>query len=471
MAACPDTFFSEECMTTYFPSRAHCAPWLAACALMATGCASVTPDGGFDSVARIAADRLGKDARINRSEADRRTLQALIDARLNAPLQADDAVQIALLNNRALQATYWEVGIAEADLVQAGRLPNPSFSFLRTRAGSDIETGRTLGLNFVAALTLPLSRRIEAGRFEQTRLLVANQMMLHAAATRRAYIEAVAAVQSAAYAAQVDEAARLSAELTGRMTQAGNASQLDLARQQAFQAESAAALARADQAATTTREALATAMGLARSTYQLPPRLPDLPAAARNLGDVEGIALRERLDIQAAQLKTAQTASTLGLTRTTRFINVLDLDYVRNGKAGERTAPGYAITLEVPLFDWGGARVARAEAVYMQEVNRVAQAAVQARSEARLAYQAYRGAYDLARQYRDQVIPLRKKISDETMLRYNGMLVSVFDLLADARDQAAAANAYIDAEKNFWLADAQLDAALGGRLSTAQGTP
>jgi outer membrane protein TolC len=458
-------------MTIHFPSRARCAPWLAACA-MATGCTSVTPDGGFDSVARVATERLGKEARIDRADADHRALATLIDAKLAAPLQADDAVQIALLNNRALQATYWDVGIAEADLVQAARLPNPSFSFLRTRAGSDIETERALGLNFFAALTLPLSRRIEANRFAQTRLLVANQMLQHAGATRRAYIEAVAAVQSEAYAAQVDEAARLGAELASRMTRAGNISQLDLARQQAFQAESSAALARASQATAATREKLAIMMGRASSTVQLPARLPDLPPAARKLDDVEGIALRERLDIQAAQLKAAQTASMLGLTRTTRSINVLDLDYVRNGKAGEGTAPGYAIRVEVPLFDWGGARVAKAEALYMQEVSRVAQAAIEARSEARLAYLDYRNAYDLALHYRDQVIPLRKKISDETMLRYNGMLASVFDLLADAREQAAAANASIDAQRDFWLAQSHLDTALGGRVPPlAKGTP
>jgi outer membrane protein TolC len=160
------------------------------------------------------------------------------------------------------------------------------------------------------------------------------------------------------------------------------------------------------------------------------------------------------------------------LTRATRFVNVFDLDYVRNGKAGATTAPGYAITLEIPLFDWGGARVAQAEGRYMQEVNKVAQAALDARSEARQAYRDYRSAYDLARQYRDQVIPLRKKISDETMLRYNGMLVSVFDLLADARAQAVAANGYIDALKQFWLAQSNLEAALGGRLPPApKGQP
>ncbi len=445
-------------------------PLVAMAAMLVSGCAAITPDGGFDSVAQVATDRLGKDARIVRNDADQRALDSLVAAKLQAPLQIDDAVQIALLNNRTLQATYWDVGIAQADLVQAGRLQNPSFSFQRTRAGSDIDIERALGLNFLTVLTAPLARRIETRRFEQARLVVAGQMLQHAAATKRAYVEAVAAVQGVAYAQQVNEAAQLSSELTGRMAQAGNASQLDLAREQAFQADAAAALVRAQKTAVASRETLTRLMGLwgANTAYRLPDRLPDLPQAPLDMPDVESIALRERLDIQATKLRAEHTAQALGLTRVTRFINVLDLEYVRNGKSGETTAPGYAITLELPLFDWGTARVARAEALYMQQVNTVAQTAIDARSEARQSYLDYRSSYDLARHYRDQVIPLRKKISDETMLRYNGMLMSVFELLADSREQAAAVNGYIEALRDFWLAQTNLEAALGGRLPPAQ---
>jgi outer membrane protein TolC len=471
--------FQRNCMThsnLFSGARAVFRPAALAVlpALLLSGCATVTPDGGFDAVAQLAQARLGKEARIVRNDDDQRALDSLVTAKLQAPLQIDDAVQIALLNSRTLQATYWDVGIAQADLVQAGRLRNPSFSYQRTRAGSDIEIERSLGFNFLTALTAPLARRIETRRFEQAKLLVAGQMLQHALATKRAWVEAVAAMQGVAYARQVNEAAQLSSELTGRMAQVGNSSQLDLAREQAFQADAAAALVRAQKNAVAASETLTRLMGLsgANTAFRLPDRLPDLPPAPLDLPDVEGIALRERLDIQAAELGASHTAQALGLTRVTRFINVLDLDYVRNSKSGESTAPGYAITLELPLFDWGTARVAKAEALYMQQVNTVAQAAIDARSEARQGYLDYRSSYDLARHYRDQVIPLRKKISDETMLRYNGMLMSVFELLADARDQATAVNGAIDALKEFWLAQTNLEAALGGRLpAPVKGTP
>jgi outer membrane protein TolC len=446
---------------------------LAALALLVSGCAAVSSDQGFGAVSALAKDRLGQDARLLRNDADARALDALIAAKLQAPLTADDAVQIALLNNRGLQATYWNLGIAEADLVQAGRLKNPSFTFQRTHAGDSVDIERSLTFNLVSLLTAPIAARIEGRRFEQTRLTVANEMLKHASTTRLAYVEAVAAVQGLAYARKVAASAEASAELTGRMAQAGTLNQLDLARQQVFEAEAIASVARAGKKAVATRENLSRLMGLwgTGSTYSLPDRLPDLPAAPADLDDIERTAIRERLDIQAAKVEAAQTASSLGLTKTTRFINVLDFGYVRNASAGQPAAPGYAISLELPLFDWGGARVAKSEAIYMQAVNKVAQAALEARSEARETYLDYRTSYDLAKHYRDRVIPLRKKISDETMLRYNGMLVSAFELLADSREQAAAVNSTIDALKEFWMAQTRLEAALGGHLPARPAQP
>ena len=209
-------------------------------------------------------------------------------------------------------------------------------------------------------------------------------------------------------------------------------------------------------------------MSGAQAAYRLPDHLPDLPAAPRALADVEQTAVNERLDIAAAKLDAEQMAASLGLIRTTRFINVLDLGAVRNSE-GAVAARGYELTLEIPLFDWSSARVARAEATYMQSVNLLAQTATNARSEARESYADYRTSYDLARHYRDEVVPRRKQISDETLLRYNGMLVSVFELLADAREQATAVSGYIGALKDYWIAQANLEAALGGRLPTNEG--
>jgi outer membrane protein TolC len=212
------------------------------------------------------------------------------------------------------------------------------------------------------------------------------------------------------------------------------------------------------------RERLTRLMGLwgTQTQFQLPERLPDLPGEANELPDIEQRAMAERLDVQAAKAGTVQLARNLGLTRTTRFINVLEFGVVRNSSNELPTQRGYEISLELPLFDWGGARVAKAEAIYMQSIDRAAETAVNARSQVREAYHAYRVSHDIARHYRDEIVPLRKRIADENQLRYNGMLIGVFELLADARSQIASVNSYIEALRDFWLAQADLDMALIG---------
>lgn len=374
------------------------------------------------------------------------------------------------MNNRGLQASYAELGLSEAALVQASRLPNPGFSFKRTRSGDDLSIERTFSLSFLNLLTLPMATRIEGRYFEQTKLLVANQMLQVATDTRRAYINAVAAEQSARYAEQVQQAAEAGAEFAKRLASAGNFSKLDRAREHAFYAEATATLARTRQQAQAEREALIRLLGVwgTDTGFKLPERLPDLPKDRPELQQIEAYALRNRLDIQAGRLQVDGLASSLGLTQATRFINVLDLGYVRNSKSNEPRETGYEIGIEIPLFDWGGARVARAQSIYMQAADQLADTAVRARSEVRESYVRYQTAYDLTRHYRDEVVPVRKRISDEMLLRYNGMLVSVFELLADAREQVNAVNGYIDALRGYWIAQTDLQMALGGRLPPAE---
>lgn len=438
-------------------------------ALLLAGCVSTDPAAALRASAAEAQERTGVQARLLRTDDDRRALATEIDALLKEPLGLDGAVRIAVLSHPGLQASYWDAGIAQADLAQAARLRNPSFGFSRMEGGASREIERSVSLDLAGLLTMPLRQRMAARRHEETTLQVAAAIERHAIATRRAWIEAVAAGQALDYARQVAAAADASSELMERMTLAGNASALDLAREAAFHAEAGAAVLRAGRAREAAREQLTRQLGLwgAQAGYRLPERLPELPARPVELAGIERLALERRLDVRAARAAAAGTAADLGLTRTTRMVNVLDLGYASKSETGEPRSEGYEISLELPLFDWGGARVARAEGVYMQALGRVAETAVNARSEARAGYLGYRASHEVALHYREQVIPLRQKIANETLLRYNGMLASPFELLADAREQAAAVHATIEAVKQFWLAEAELEAALGGRLPAA----
>ncbi|RJF99992.1 TolC family protein [Noviherbaspirillum saxi] len=412
----------------------------------------------------MTKDRTGQAVQISKPTAEVNITSDAVTALLAKPLTPDTAVQIALQNNKGFQASLAELGVAEADLVQAGRLRNPSFSFGRMRGGEDVEIERSVMFDLIGLLTIPIRSGIEQRRFEQAKLQTASQAVQLAADTRRAYFNAVAAQQTAQYMEQVQAAADAGDELARRLAKVGNYSKLDQARQQVFYADATAQVARARHNATAAREQLTRLLGLwgANTAFKLPERLPDLPKAPNDIANVEQLAMSQRLDVQMAKYDAHATASALGLTKATRFINVLDAGYTNKSETGAPRANGYEIELELPIFDWSGARTAKAEALYMQSVHRTADLAVRARSQVREAYSGYRTTYDLAKHYQSEVVPLRKKISDEVLLRYNGMLASVFELLTDARDQVSSVNAAIEAQRDFWIAETDLQAAING---------
>jgi outer membrane protein TolC len=433
--------------------------------LVLGGCASFSPDGGFTAVQQLSKERVGQTPTYQRTGQQADSAKARVAELLKQPLSADSVVEIALLNNRDLQASYAELGIAESDLVRAGRLANPAFSYGRLSGGGAVEIDRAVLFDVLGLFTMPLAKQVEQRRFEQTQLQAAFETVGVAGEARKAFFEAVTSQQLVAYLGQVKEAADASNELAKRMAAAGNFNKLSQMREQSFYSDATAQLARVQHQALAARERLTRVLALDgdQREFKLPDRLPDLPAAPAEPRDAEQSAMDKRLDVLMAKRATEATANSLGLTRTTRFINVLHAGYQNQSNTGETRKNGYEIELELPLFDFGSTRVARAEATYMQSVNRTAQVAINARSEVRESYSAYRTAYDLAKHFRDEVVPLRKRISDENLLRYNGMLASVFELLADSKDQISSVTGAVEALRDYWVAETNLQSALTGR--------
>jgi outer membrane protein TolC len=437
---------------------ARCVALAAAAAV--AGCAAVSGERAVAPVQDIVQERLGTRASLP-SPADSAQAEHEVERLLAQPLTPDAAVQVALLNSPAVRASLADLGVAEADLVQAGRLANPRFVFGSKRSGEAVTIDRTLLFNVVSLVMLPLTREVAAQALATKQWRVAGDLLARVGAARRAWYRAVAAQQLIGYFEDVKSAADASAELAGRMAAAGNVSALAHMREEAFQAESETQLAKARQLALVERERLTRLLGLADpSAFVLPARLPELVASPVDPGDAERIALERRVDVQLAKRRTAAVAASLGLLRATRFVDVLEAGYTNESETGAARKNGFEIEVEVPLFDWGDARVARAEATYMQSVQRTAEVALAARSEVRERLAAYRAAYEIARRYRDVVLPLRKRIADENVLRYNAMLIGVFELLSDAREQVAAVNASIEALRDFWIADTDLELAI-----------
>lgn len=438
----------------------------AATVLLLAGCASFSPDGGFDRVAELTQDRTGQTPSYQRAEGDRDSVQDRVAALLGQPLSAESAVEIAFLNNRGLQASFAALGIAESELVRAGRLRNPSFGFGRMREGGGVvEIERSVMFDVLGLLTMPVAKQVEQRRFEQAQLQAAYDAVGIAGQVRQAFFGAVAEQELVRYFGQVKDAADASNDLAKRMMQAGNFSKLAQMREQAFYSDATLQLARAQHQVVAARENLARLLGLSgdQLAFKLPERLPDLPTQPTQALNAEQTAMDSRLDVLMAKRSAESTAKSLGLTRSTRLVNVFELGYNNKSVTGEERANGYEIELELPLFDFGSTRTARAEASYMQSLHRAAEVAINARSEVRESYSAYRTAYDLARHYRDEVVPLSKRISEESLLRYNGMLIGVFELLADSREQIASVTGYVEALRDFWVAQTNLQTALTGR--------
>lgn len=428
--------------------------------LVLAGCASLAPQASLDKVAQDSAAFTGQqtlhwaNGQNQGPEARQRLAELLAE-----PLSLESGVEIALLNNRGLQARFYDLGIADAERVQASRLPNPGFSIGRMTQGSEVEWERSIHFNLARLIALPATRRIAEGQSEQVQLQVSLDVMRIATETRTAWYRAVAAEQSLSYSKQVLEAAEAGAELARRMAAVGNFSPLQQAREQSFYAEAALGRLQAERERNASREHLIRQLGLwgDQLAFSLPERLPELPHHPVDRPDIEREAMASRLDIQAAQLGATRLAQNLGLSRATRFINVLELEVANNRSNEEPTQRGVEISVELPIFDWSGARLARSEAMYMQTVERTAEVAVNARSQVRESYVNYRNAWDVAAHYRDEIVPLRKRISEENLLRYNGMFIGVFELLVDAREQVNTVNRYLQAQRDFWIAEAELD--------------
>jgi outer membrane protein TolC len=446
-------------------------------ASLLAGCATADEDGAFANVQTLVSERTRTAVTWHRDAASREAVDFRVRQMRAEPLHVDGAVELAFLRNPAIQAKLAGIGIAEADVAQAGRMANPVVSISRIAAGGAVEIERQFLFSLVSLFTIGPRTRIARDQAERTRYVTALDIVTAADGVKRAWIEAVAARERVGQMEKVRDSAGAAGDLAQRMADVGSMTPIDQARIKAFEAEVAAQLARLRTAEATSRERLIRQLGVwgDETGFVLPSRLTPLPKRAKRLRDIERLALARRLDVRAAHKEVEVLAKTVDLTAFTGVVSLLEVSGYANkeveveddGKT-RHYPKGFEVEFAVPIFDPGDAKVSRAKWTYLKAVEELRALAVSARSEVREAYVAYRGAYDLARHYSDAVLPLNKRITEEELLRYNGMLTGVFELLAATRQEAEAAMAALDAKRDFWLADARLDSALlSGGSSTA----
>ncbi|RKH91867.1 TolC family protein [Corallococcus sp. AB045] len=422
-------------------------------------------------VAALVEERTGLKTRWNQGTPEDAQVRQHLDALLAGDLTSDRAVEVALLNNPALQATYEELGVSQADMVQAGLLTNPSFDgSIGFPLSSDgiTETEFSIVQSFVDLFTLPLRKRVAKEQFQADTLRVAHEALATTAEVRQAFTEVQARQQLVALRREVFQASDAAADLSNRQRAAGNITVLALATEQASLEQARLELAQDELALVEAREHLTRLMGLygARVQWTLAQKLPEVPAAESSLERLETLAIEQRLDIDAARKQTSLLWNALELARSTRFFGRVEVGVHTHRDANGPRLLGPTLSLELPIFDQRQALIAKLEAQHRQGENRLTELAVNARSEVRAARAKLVTLRNMAERYQKVVLPLRTTIVEESQRQYNAMQIGLPALLLARREQVEAWRAYLETVRDYWMARADLERLVGGRLPT-----
>ncbi len=439
-----------------------------------TGCAGIPEDRGLSDIQSLVEQIDVPGYVAPRIEPDSEPQTAEVDHLLARPLQLGEAENLGLRLNPAVRVHLAEVGLAHADLAQVGRISNPTLSFERFAAD---DYGVSLLFHIGDLLLLPLNRQIERDRLEAAQISAAAAILEQVAETRRAWFDAVAERQQFQRVERMLESARAEHNLSRQMSALGHTGALQAAQAEILLGELESMRVRQFLVTNDARERLIRVLGLwgeQARRLEVPARLPELPAMPQEIEAVERLAITNRLDVRLSRAVLRQVTTRLKVPRLETLMASLEAGPVREISDGEREA-GWELEFEIPLFDTGAVRSERARLVVEQARANAESVAIAAASQARSAYLAHRSTWEMARHFEDQLLPLRNRVSRERLLRYNGMLISVFDLLADLRDAAALEARYVDSVRDFWLADTGLQQALAGggggglNLSTGPG--
>lgn len=438
-------------------------------ALTTGACATVDPQKSFESAADVVTRRTGLETAWPHDEDARREIDERVRGLLAEPLTADRAAQVALLGNPGLQARLEELGIAQADLAQATRLPNPGFeiAYQEPDEGSGTKVEWSLVEDVLGAVLAPVRRRVAAQELERVKLEAGQAMLNLVAETRVAFYEYQAAVQLADRLVLIRDLAQSAAELARRQREAGTASELDALQQEALHADASVRLVEARADARGAREAVERLLGLRdQDTSWEPEReLPPLPERDPSLGDLERFAIEHRLDVQAGRYAVDAVGRALAYRKGTRWFPAgIRLGVTREEELDDTRLTGPVLEVELPLFDTGAASVARLEAFHRRAQRQLEALAIETRSAVREAQDRLRAAREVAAAYRDVLLPQRLRILDETQRRYNMMLEGVYELILARQLHLEAERHYGESWRDYWIARTELERSVGGAL-------
>ena len=448
----------------------------AALPLAFAGCTTTNPDAAFDQLGETIASRTGQRVQWLGQDGETEHVRAMVESALQTNLTAQSAAAIALLNNRALQAQFEELGISQAELAQASRLRNPTFTgFARFPIGA---TGAAnlegeLAQDFLDLLTLPVRKRIAARNLEQTRLRIAHTVLETAAEAKMAFYTVQARQQLLKRLEAIMEVNEAGVDLSTRQHKAGNISDLELANQAAAFQQAKLEWRRTGGQLRVDRERLNRVLGLwgRQTDWQISDELPALPENEIPLTSLEAQAVSQRFDLAAARNQAQTVLAALKLKKSVRFVPAVTVGVNAERDVDRSWVVGPTLALEVPLFDQGQPALARLAAQYRQAKWQTEALATHIRSEVRQARDSMIAARDLTEFYTKVYLPQRIRIVNETLLQYNAMQKGTLELITAKERELVAEREYTEAWRDYWIARAELERAIGGKLDALTLSP
>jgi len=443
-------------------------------AALLPGCAHMEKERGHDSVSQLVESRSGHRTGWERGTPEARQIQERVSSLLKGGLNRERAVQIALINNPHLQETYDELDVSQADLVQAGLLSNPTLSgsigFPLGHGSSRPEYEVSIVQSFLDIFMLPLRKRVAEAQFNAETLRVAHAALQVAAEVSKEFVELQTGEQTVELMRRIAESADAAASLAEKQFEAGNINQREVASERAASAQAELDLAHDQFTVLEHRERLNRLLGLwgVNSGWKSAQSLQAIPPTEAPLEHLEVTALKQRLDVQAARKQVELMDSALGMARTSRYTGLVDVGVHMHQDADGPKLLGPTLSLELPIFDQRQALIGRLEAQRRQAQRRLDALGLDVRSEVRLAKARLDLSRHSAEQYLNALLPLRRTVLEQSELEYNAMQIGLYELLATKKSEIETFRAYLNTVRDYWIAHAELERALGGRVTTAR---
>ena len=439
-----------------------------------SGCATAPADRGLSDVSAMSAARGGPAIKTPGDEDPQS--QALIDDLLSQQIGVQDALRIALVHNPRIRAEFSRLGFATADVLEAGRLSNPTFSasVLFTNApGAANQVGFGLAQNFTELLLLRSRLRFAKGEFGRAKLQAGAAVMTLTRDVESSYFAFIGAQQVANMRRTVAKSAAASAELAQRFFDAGNIADLALSVEKAASAQAELNLLSAERRAVEARADLNGLMGLPASEtrWSVGEQLA-LPVAREDqLQALESEAQDQRLDLAAARQEIGLLGDALDVTKRYRWLGNADVGVQTERDADRSRITGPTLSVQLPIFNRNQGGIRRAESSLELAKANLTTLELEVSNQVALAHAKVLNARSRVDLHREKLVPLRERVVRRTQEQVNYMLVGVFDLIRARQEEYDAYQGYLEAVQDYWLSRTELALAIGAPLpSSAQGS-